>query len=286
MDFTHYAFSDDSIHTDGRYNSLAMISLKKSEKNELIESLNNLFSESDITKEFKWEKLRNAKYRFSAEKIIDFTFLNQSKLRIDIIIWDLEDRRHKNVQKRDDSENLVRMYYHLACSTLSKRWPMSGTCWKWHPDEQSSVCWDTLLDCLTTKRHSCTADLFNQNPNFEQVNLRNVIPSKSHEHPLIQIADLFAGMGAYSFGHNRRYKEWKNQNSNQMSIFDTTKQKFSNSENERFEIIKKFDEITKKRSLQIGLESTNGLKSYDPTCFINFWPYEPQHESDKAPSKE
>lgn len=286
MNFTHYAFSDDSSHTAGRYNSLAMVSLKESNKNELTESLSNLFLESGIFDEFKWEKLKNAKYRLAAEKIIHFTFQNESKLRIDIITWDLEDRRHKGVKKRDDSENLVRMYYHLACSTLSKKWPISDSCWKWHPDEQSSVHWDTLRDCLITKKHPCTSDLFNQNPSFERVDLRSVAPSKSNEHPLIQVADLFAGMSAYSFGHNTKYKEWKSQNSSQLSMFGTTVQKFSNSENERFQIIEKFDQMTKERSLQIGLESTNGLNSFNPKCFINFWLYEPQHELDKAPSKQ
>lgn len=286
MPFTHYAFSDDSSHVDGRYNSLAIVSLEKSNKDTLTEGIKTLLTESGVTNELKWGKLKTAKYRLATEKIINFTFSNQSKFRIDIIIWDLQDSRHKNIKGRDDAENLVRMYYHLVLSTLSKKWPIANTCWKWCPDNQSSVCWDTLRKCLTTKKHLCTVDLFNENPIFEQVNLKEITPSKSHEHPLIQVADLFAGMGAYSFGHNQQYKIWERQNSCQMSMFDTLKHKFSSGEKEKFTIINKFNNLIKENNLQIGLNSTNGFKSHNPKCFINFWLYIPQHEFDKAPKKQ
>jgi len=285
MPFTHYAFSDDSKHNDGRYNSLAIATLKKEHFEALNKQVNDLLIESGIHDEFKWEKLRNAKYRFTAEKIINFVFSNQSCLRIDVVIWDLEDKRHKDLKNRDNSENLVRMYYHLASSTLSKRWPINDSIWQWRPDEQSSVNWDTLQDCINNKKHVYVADLFQQNPDFERVNLKPIKPSNSGEHSFIQISDLFAGMAAYSFGHFDKYKKWQKQRSPQILLFDEEKQKFSNSENERFAIIQKFDRMTKSCKLQIALNSTRGFKSHKPDNFINFWLYEPQHDLDKAPTK-
>ncbi|MBD3331002.1 hypothetical protein GF354_05775 [Candidatus Peregrinibacteria bacterium] len=285
MSCTHYAFSDDSAHVDGRYNSLALVSIETTNYSEIIDLLTNLYSNSGITIEFKWQKLRDAKHRFAAEKLVDFVFQNSDKIRIDIITWDLEDSRHNGLQGRDDSENLVRMYYHLASSTLSKRWPISGVCWKWYPDNQSSVCWTTLSDCLKTKKHNCTADLFDQNPDFERVDLNETVPSESHDFPLIQIADLFAGMGAYSFGHYERYQAWNFQNNAQTSMFEVEEPDFSNSEEERFKIITKVNEMAKERRLQMALDSTKGFSSYNPDCFINYWLYVPQHEYDKAPVK-
>ena len=285
MPFTHYAFSDDSKHHDGRYNSLAITTLRKENFDSLNNQLNKLLKDSDIHHEFKWEKLRNAKYRFAGEKIIEFVFKNQSLLRIDIIIWDLEDRRHKDLTCRDDSENLVRMYYHLVSSTLSKRWHIPNSWWKWYPDQQSSVDWETLKDCISNKKHAWVTDLFQQNPNFEQVNLKDIELSKSYNHPFIQVSDLFAGMGAYSFGHYDKYKKWQDQNSPQIPLFPEEKQKFSNSEKERFQIMGNFNKMCKDCKLQIAFDSTRGFKSHIPELFINFWLYEPQYEYDKAPQK-
>ncbi|MBD3311426.1 MAG: hypothetical protein GF349_02945 [Candidatus Magasanikbacteria bacterium] len=282
---SHYAFSDDSCHVNGRYNSLALVSLQKKDLEAISNSFVELLNESGIKKEFKWEKVKNAKYRLAGEKIINLVFKYQAKLRIDVVIWDLEDQRHKNIKGCDDAENLVRMYYHLVSTTLSRKWPVANNCWRWHPDKQSSVCWNLLQDCITTKKHHRTADLLNQNPNFEQVNLKSVIPSESCKYPLIQLADLFAGMGSYSYGHNELYKIWKNQNTRQISMFDVPKHKFSNGEMEKFTLLSKFDKISKENKLKIALLSTCGLKSHNPNCFVNFWPYTPQHKFDKAPTK-
>lgn len=284
MPFTHFAFSDDSGHQDGRYNSLAITTLKKERLDSFDSQLEKLWKSSGINNEFKWRKLRDAKHRFAAEKIINFIFNNQHFIRIDIIIWDLADSRHKNLIGRDDSENLVRMYYHLVSSTLSKRWSIRSSLWKWYPDKQSSVDWDTLRDCINNKKHPCVADLFNKNPDFECVKLE-VEPTNSRKYYFIQVSDLFAGMGAYSFGHFDKYKKWQRQNSCQIPLFPEEKQNFSNTEKERFQIIYNFDRTCKKYGLRIGFDSTRGFNSYNPNTFINFWPYRPQHKYDRAPRK-
>ncbi len=283
MSFTHYAFSDDSKHKDERYNSLAITTLKRESYELLNKNLNEIFKKSNIENEFKWEKLRNAKYRFAAEKIIDFIFINQSSLRVDILIWDLEDKRHRDLLRRDDSQNLIRMYYHLVSLTLSTRWPIEGSVWKWHPDIQSLVDWKTLQDCINNKKHFYVLDLFKRNPDFERVNLNSIIPSDSKKHPFIQVSDLFAGIATFSYGQFDKYSKWIEQNDTQVSLFHDEKQNFSHSENERFVIIKKFNQLAKSSKLQIAFESSRGFKSYKPENFINFWLYEPKHENDKAP---
>ncbi len=285
MHYTHYAFSDDSRHHDGRYNSLSLVTLERKQYKTLNDKLEDLLYTSNVNDEFKWEKLRNAKYRFMAEKFIDFAFQYTDLLRIDIIIWDLNDERHKGVKSRDDSENLVRMYYHLVSSTFSKRYSIPKVCWKWRPDKQSSVDWTTLHDCLKNTKHDCITDLFQLNPDVEMVDLRKIIPSESQNFPFIQMADLFAGIGSYSFGHFDQYKKWQIQSSKQISMFDIEEYNFSNSENERFSVITKLDKMAKDRGLKIALTSSKGFKSYDPNCFLNFWQYMPQHEYDKAPRK-
>ncbi len=288
---THYAFSDDSKHKEGRYCSLSLVTLEKRNFSFLNSKLEIILQDSDIKNEFKWKKLRNKKYKSVAEKIIDFVFENSNSIRIDILIWHLEDKRHKNVLRRDDEEDLVRMYYHLLSSTLSKKWPVQGSLWEWFPDKQSSVNWALLKECINNKKHNCISDLFGLNPGFEQVRVLNVKPSDSHEKKFIQIADLFAGIGIYSYVSFKRYKKWEQQNTSELNLFleQTSNPKddlsFTNSEKYRFQIIDYFNKKAKQHKLQISFERSKGFKSYNPRKFIDFWLYEPQSENDKAPQK-
>jgi len=48
------------------------------------------------------------------------------------------------------------------------------------------------------------------NPNFEQVQIVDIEPSKSDKKLFIQVADLFTGMGAYSYGSFEKFINWKN----------------------------------------------------------------------------
>jgi len=285
MQETHIAFSDDSAHKDGRFNSLALVTLEKANYSYHSNALQGLLIDSGIRSEFKWSKVRTVKYRFAAKKIINFVFENNKKLRIDTIVWDIEDSRHKNIIGRDDSENLVRMYYHLISSTLSQRWVTDDVWWSWYPDEQSSVDWDTLRDCVNNKKHHCVRDLFSINPKFERVKLISIEPSKSEKYSLIQVADLFAGMAAFSKGHYEKFIAWEKQNSNQLSFFTEKKVKFSNMEKERFVIMKYFNTECKARKMKIAFDSSHGFESHDPDKFINFWLYKPQSKLDKAPKK-
>jgi len=283
--FTHAGASDDSKHQEGRYNSLALVSFEYKYAQELQNNLSKLLVKSGIESEFKWNKLNSARERFVAHKMINFTLQNLDKLRIDVLIWDMEDKRHKGVKGRDDKENLVRMYYHLVSTTLSRRWPVKDSIWKWRPDEQSNVDWNTLFDCIRNKRHNCVQDLFSENSGFESVDLKEIIPSKSQEWSLIQLADLFAGMSTYSWGHHFKFLNWKVQKSNQQSIFETKKIDFSPGEEEKFTVISHFIEEQKKVRLPISCENALGFETHNSNCRINFWPYTPQHQLDKAPVK-
>ncbi len=281
---THLAFSDDSKHNEGRYNSLGLVTFAVTNHRAFHDEITALLKDSSISSEFKWTRLTNAKYRFAAEKMIDFVLRNSDKLRVDVLIWDMEDARHKDVRGRNDNENLVRMYYHLVATTCGKRWPITNVQWAWYPDEQSSVQWKTLRDCITNKKHHSIEDLFGTNPKFEKVSL-GLKPVKSHEHPFVQLADLFAGLGAYSWGNFTRLKVWKEQQKG-VSLFNTKIIKFSNSENERFKVINAFRGKSTEHDMKIGLENSGGLQSHDPRKPINFWLYKPQHAQDKAPKRE
>lgn len=145
-EISHSAFSDEA-YLGSRFRSIALLTLEKGKKKELHQEIKNILSESNVH-EFKWKKLGGAKYRFAAIELIDFgiKMCLDNNLRIDVLIWDIEDSRHR-ISKRDDPANLQRMYYHLFNCTLKNRWPSDCT-WELFPDEQSAIDWYTMEDVL------------------------------------------------------------------------------------------------------------------------------------------
>jgi hypothetical protein len=111
----------------------------------------------------------------------------------------------------------------------------------------------------------------------------------SSDTPLCQLADLFAGLAAFSHSAYSRYAAWLSVQSGQMELelgFDNAGSEPSKSDRERFPIMKHLDEQCKKRQLRVGLRCSKGFKTHDPRKPINFWSYEPQHPDDKAPVKQ
>ena len=120
---------------------------------------------------------------------------------------------------------------------------------------------------------------------FIKLKLKMIKVVESHKEVFIQVADYFAGLGAYSYGHFEKYKEWESAQAGQTSLFEDKKvvKNWSNSEKIRFPLINSFNNQCKNKTLTVGLNSTKGLKTHDPSKPINFWMYKPQHILDKAP---
>lgn len=279
---TNQAFSDDSSDRGGQFHSLSVISGSADMFDNLEEEYLRILEDSGIGTEFKWKNLQGAKYRFVAEKIIDLMFFNKEFLRIDTITWDLNDSRHKSIIGRDDKENLVRMYYHLMSTVLSKHWPIENTYWEWYPDRQSCVDWNALGDCLKNRNHSCLKSLFNDTASFQKVNLKFFNPSDSSEKSLIQIADLFAGIGCSSKGQFERFNLWKNDLSRQLSLLNSPVS-LSNSEKNRYPIFQKLSQKCKEEGMSVSLKGSRGFETHRSSDFINFWMYRPQTNRDRAP---
>ncbi len=121
---------------------------------------------------------------------------------------------------------------------------------------------------------------------FTRLKLRLIKPVESHKDIFVQVADYFAGLGAYSYGHYEKYKKWETTRGGQVSLFENavTPIFLSNSEKVRFPLIDFFNKDCKARSLTVSLNSTKGFQTRDPSKPINFWLYRPQHILDKAPT--
>ena len=144
------------------------------------------------------------------------------------------------------------MYYHLFDSTLRIRWPSEST-WELFPDEQSIIDWSTMEDILQASGRDfrLDKDIFSSNQFrynlFSDYQILRIEELESHSNPLVQLADLFAGLGAYSHSSYEKFLEWKREESAQipMGLFEKARDKISLSkrDSERCKVIDHLNKV-------------------------------------------
>jgi hypothetical protein len=283
---THIAFSDESRYTSGQYRALAVVSLVVADRDSFDAELREMFDESGV-RELSWKKLTSARDRLAAQKVLDWT-LGQAaarRLRADVMTWDTHDRRHA-VRHRNDIENLARMYHHLLHNVLAVRWPDEAV-WAVHPDENTAMTWKRVVEFLRLKEpHRDTDAPRLWEPGKRRFYLLQLQPVRSHEQPVVQLADLLAGLGSYSRTRYSAYKAWTAHERQQHALWDElTSPDWTGSERERFQVLSAFNEACKAGKFRVSLDTHAGFRTMDPTSPVNFWWYEPQHETDRAPTR-
>jgi hypothetical protein len=291
---THVAFADESQYNTGRYRAVALVSVPYALSSGARDALQEILRTSGMY-EFKWSRLSGARDRFAALKLVEYAVARalDRTLRIDVVSWDIEDCRH-DVPGRDDIANLQRMYYHLFKNVLHRRWPPAGT-WRLHPDEQTALNWDDSVRFLEKAGSHVEVEecpLFPNEPLRvglrRAFNIDDITTCKSHEEPLIQLADLFAGLSTFSRTAYARYAEWKEKKDPQRDLFATepeTPARFSRADEERNTVMEHLNTTCKCHKLGVSLKSSCGLRTFDPCMPLNFWHYTPQHDRDRAPQK-
>jgi len=289
----YLAVSDESHYNVGRFRSLALVSLRQEHAPALCDGISAILKDSGV-REFKWRHLSEGRYQHAAFGILEQILPRAigRVLRVDVLMWDTQDRRH-NVVGRDDVANLGRMYYHLFCDVLRKRWP-DGSTWRLCPDENTAMDWDIVADLLSLASVSrqpqpglLDATTFRARLRLE-FGLQDIVPCKSHEQPLAQVADLFAGLAVYSRTSYDRYEYWRSTNSHQLSLFPSALPAItlSRADLHRCAVLAELNARCKRARLGVSLDTYRGLRTRDPGNPINFWWYEPQHVADKAPTRD
>jgi hypothetical protein len=285
---THVAFADESSWNQGRFRSIALVSASVDDARVLHKELEGLRKQHGAS-EFKWKEAK----RRHGIALSDFFFKHYGRMRADVLIWDMEDSRHKGVFKRDDKANFERMYYHLLHFVLKRCWPDEAR-WIICADSKKDVDWRTMKECLGWKSWAKEYSLFTycgEMPAFQ--NFYNVIefrPVCSKKYLLVQLADLFAGLAAYSYSAFDKYQKWKSSQNHAPMLFKIIECKEANvclskRDQERLPVLHHVRLESKRRSLGVSLDSSKGLCSRKPTKPLNFWPYTPQSQNDKAPVK-
>lgn len=232
-------FTDESYTTGERYRSIAAFSFPTKFREDIFQSVAKILEDSGVT-EFKWQKLRTAKYKFCAEKIILYCIdlIWKKDARVDILTWDIQDRRH-NVRQRDDISNFGRMFFHLFKSVICYR--ERGSVWQIFPDERPEIDWETINDCLNSigrRQEPTPISLFGDAFIKENIEIECFEQAKSHLVPCCQIADLFAGLSVFSINNYSKYRQWKEGQNFTLNLFgESTELKLSNSKKYRIFIL-------------------------------------------------
>lgn len=284
----YVVFTDESYITAERYRSIGALSFPKRYYGKLDSELKKMLKDSNVD-EFKWRKLKNAKYKYCAEKILDCIFaeLFSKAIRIDALTWDTQDSRH-NIQSRDDTANFERMFFHLLKPLMLKR--EKGASWYIYPDERLDINWQIVNDCLNhvgkwreLYSSALFEDIFSER-NFKIKEFRQI---KSIQFPCCHISDFFAGLSVFSINNYSKYKQWAIKNDPQIDMFGVKENyHFSNSQNCRFGVLNKFIRQCKYKRLGVSFDTNARLATPNPSNPINFWYYIPQRENDKAPIRD
>ena len=205
-----------------------------------------------------------------------------------MVVWDTADSRHA-VERRDDVANYARMFFHLHRALMGRRG--SDTRWHLRPDKLITIDWDTIRDCLnsdgTWKQHSDA--VLGEQYRWLVPTVQTFREVDSAVTPFAQLADLFAGMAAYTRVSQKIIRTLLADNEDQRNLFPPARPSESGptaKDRGRFQVVSYFYCRAREAKLGVSLNEHGYFQTPNPRNPINFWHYEPQHSGDKAPTKD
>jgi len=289
---THLAFADESSHNIGRYRSLGLVTCAREDVDVLTAEAAQILASSNVH-EMRWSLLNSARDRHAAEKVITWAVdcAAERRLAIDALVWDTHDARHA-VMRRDDVANLHRMYYWLLSTTL-RRPGLTGATWVLCPDENGLMHWASVHDVLDNagRRATSTSGVLLWRRACRQYAIEQIVPTVSSTAPLIQVADLMAGLSAFSHESFGVYESWcrcetdKTQLSFALPDDNVEPTSFSRTDRERCHVLQHLNQRCKLRRMGVSLATHRGLTTFPPGYGLRFWLYRPQSGADHAPLK-
>lgn len=286
VEITHYAFSDESYYTtNDEYGAIATLSTKADCKRKLEDEIKPLLDQ--IPNEYKWVKFTNENYYEVSKCIFNilFEYAVCGNLRIDVIIWETNDPRYPR-NSTNTVEKLSVLYYLRLRDMMSRRWGRK-THWAIFVDEQHQVEWkklDEYLDWGSMNIYSRTifGKDFDTNwlrENSLKYSAESVQQVKSDKEPLVQIADIFAGMAAYSHNKGDKLVEWlkidapqtSNNGARQLAFKFLNKTNVSGRELWRNRFIKYVQDKCKSKNYQVSINNKKGLHTFKPASPFNFF---------------
>lgn len=290
MEEPFLAFSDEKGHGGERYWGIGLVTGPPDVLEKLQKDCTNICKSCSL-ESLEWKDINGDSKRQKAASQYIKNAINvacEKSLRIDVLVWDMHDSRHSVIGRRD-TRNLERMYYKI----ITHAWRQWGKLsWELFPDTSSQIDWESIHQCISRSRvkplkKPYLMELFKQEHARFTINKLEQLDSK--QSPLIQLADIFVGMGCFSVEEKdslQRYVEKQNYEE-QLTLLpkdsENDSANVSDTKKARFELINYLDKLCKGVSLGVSLRTKGYLRTPDPKNPINFWLYEPQHDLDKAP---
>ena len=260
---TYLGFADEAHYNVGRYRGLALVSMRATEAPRLRAELTSILHQSRVI-ECKWEKVRSARTRFTAQELLRWT-LEQALsdfLRVNVLTWDTgtsEDQR----QGTHHMKRLRSTYVQLLVRVLRTRWP-DARYWRFYPDEQEALDWRAIehdLQKLITNELTHVAEI------------EQILPRVSHNEPFVQLADLFAGLAVFSRDGYDDYERWlcsPGEDRDKPTGEQEPPTRLSSSLRQRCLILDEFYTDCKLRDMHVSLRTNRGLRTYDPQAPLAF----------------
>ena len=279
------AYSDESgINDEDLYTSVSIVSGEEAILNCLRDKLSQEISNKRI-KEVKFVKVTSYKSTIAkAAKTFIYSVVNDfaifKKLRIDTITVDNQ-YLLSTFPDYDKEQKLEHMYYCLLAHMV-RRW--NNAQWYFYPDVNSKINWNEIISYLNmTKLHKKRNKnpllielMLEENPRFKFVEIKQL---PSIQEPLIQLADLFAGLARFSHEENVDCTKWvvgqKNWRQQEMKFYQESKVKNITQTREcRYKLIQELYYLCHQHGFGVSIKTKKHLWTRKPNSPINFWDYE------------
>jgi hypothetical protein len=276
------AYSDESgINVGDRYTSVSVVSGEAETLNYLRDRLGETLRYKNVD-EVKFSNITRygwpvteAAADFVGCAVNDCAIYN--RVRIDTITTDNGCLNGGDYDSGSDPD-LEGMYYHVL-SNVGRRWG----CMKWdfYPDENSGVNWSGIVSRLNMTS-MLTAEgnkegFIGRTDEHAQFQFSEVEELDSVGEPLVQLADLFAGMARFSHEDNGGCAEWVARgDERQGKLFPSMawdKGNITRSKECRYRLIGKLYSLCRRHRLYVSLRSGKHLRTLRPQSPINFWDY-------------
>lgn len=247
-------YLDETKPNIGRYAAVSAVSIDDSATDEI--QARTRAALGDL-KELKFSGMSDGRQERAALQIIHLVmeFADKGQLRVDTLSWDKIDKRN-GIKGRDDYANIGRMLHHLLLNAIRK-WD-APYAWTMIPDEQEQIDYKTIA-------RTVNASLTNRAKSDSLI--VSIESSDSKSVPAVQIADLFAGIAGYMSG-----------------LTDDIMKTASRSTRARNRAITMMLPWLQAHG-GILFRKGEGLATAR-SCAVNFWPYRPQGDYDRAPTKD
>jgi hypothetical protein len=277
------AYSDESgINVGDRYTSVSVVSGEAEALNYLRDKLRETLRDKNVD-EVKFSQISRygspvtkAAVDFVGCVVNDFAICN--RVRIDTITTDNDCLNGENYDSVSEPD-LEGMYYHVL-SHVGRRW--GCTKWGFYPDENSGVNWSEIVSSLDMTS-MLTAEggqkpFIDRTDEDAQFQFSEVEELNSVREPLVQLADLFAGMARFSHEDNGGCAEWveRSRDERQGKLIPSMawdKGNIPKLKECRYRLIGGLYSLCRRHKLYVSLRSEKHLRTWRPQSPINFWDY-------------